>query len=1048
MAAIGSEQEKKTLFLVQQRKKMDEALMKRMKSSFKKEYFKKIQKICKDNPRFLEVANTRGGMAVLTLAKVKEIYGDDPEKFEAFFELAKTRGSVAVEQLLKAKEIYGDDPEKFKIFLEIAKTGENYAIDALLKASNIYGKDMHDMEKFKMLLEMSKTEDGLNQIYTLANAKNAYGDDPEKFKIFLEILKTEDGRRRVEVLGWAKDIYGDDPVKFATFLEIVKAEKGSSRVRNLTWAKDVYGDDPAKFEIFVEIAKTGELSMENLKKILNKYSNLDFSNEINENNVLFLLMFYFYIKSTPEGNGWYRNLFNTIQVLIDKSKDLILKKLNTIRDTLSEHGKEALTDEEKTTLKTIQREGLPHYKIIERTTEYINALMESPESSTLRKSSFSLINKFGVKDKNKDKNINYSNNELASFYEKGLSLNKFNPKVFSKSLQCFDEITPDADNFAFMQETFMKNCCVWISIIDTTTTTKDKSELKEDKILEPLLTELHEQLLAEKNPSKQKEILTTFNEKVLKLISSIFESNLGLKNLRGINAETINNIKPFLTYLSNIKKHSRAKELIALFVLLKILNKWDDFKAGKDIEKNIEPYLGEKIKGTILHYLEERKELDIFKENKQEKWFETLSQKSEATLISESRSITDVMNEIQQGYAELEDPDNFDQDEKVLFENVKKFGQRRVGKALEQRYKDSSFRDESIDSLPFPKDEKSTIPKWQKIARIFGGLIKFNDLVRDSDIPQKMESLRQTLSPTPEIIEIFKKVGEDMTSSSGAKPINEDISFLESILHKKKTELSKKELDLAQAYIDKVKIMVLQLNGLRDNLSKDFAAFETSAKKTNEISERFKTRLDTFRKIFIVENQKEERTLLSTMTGDLEDVIPQIRQCLGCTSQECNNDTNLTFGDRNRFLILTREFSMSPEKSISDELVTVQLTTNGEEKTHSLIMDNVYGQRTRDILVSNIFVLINKLKALKGISPDTKMDIFVTDSALVSCGLTEEYLREKINSEYKHVQIEKQTKKITIAQSASGDGYYEIGGAFSGRVSHGSSKVNGIRVSL
>ena len=49
-----------------------------------------------------------------------------------------------------------------------------------------------------------------------------------------------------------------------------------------------------------------------------------------------------------------------------------------------------------------------------------------------------------------------------------------------------------------------------------------------------------------------------------------------------------------------------------------------------------------------------------------------------------------------------------------------------------------------------------------------------------------MESLQQTLIPPPEVIEVFRKAGEEMTSTSGAKPINEDVSFLESLAQEKK----------------------------------------------------------------------------------------------------------------------------------------------------------------------------------------------------------------------------------------------------------------------
>jgi len=55
-------------------------------------------------------------------------------------------------------------------------------------------------------------------------------------------------------------------------------------------------------------------------------------------------------------------------------------------------------------------------------------------------------------------------------------------------------------------------------------------------------------------------------------------------------------------------------------------------------------------------------------------------------------------------------------------------------------------------------------------------------------------------------------------------------------------------------------------------------------------------------------------------------------------------------------------------------------------------MDNVYGKRDRDILVTNVLVLIGKLRALKKVSPDTPVDIFVTSAALSSCGADARYI--------------------------------------------------------
>ncbi|HPU95039.1 MAG TPA: hypothetical protein PK398_02580, partial [Candidatus Gracilibacteria bacterium] len=291
------------------------------------------------------------------------------------------------------------------------------------------------------------------------------------------------------------------------------------------------------------------------------------------------------------------------------------------------------------------------------------------------------------------------------------------------------------------------------------------------------------------------------------------------------------------------------------------------------------------------------------------------------------------------------------------------------------------------------------------------------------------------------------------------RPINEDVDHLESILHKRKEELSETEFGIAQAYIEAVKVKVLDMYSLRDRLVKEFTVLDESAKQTSEISDSLKSRFQEFRKLFMIESSERQVTLKSTMTGDLEDVIPHIRQCLGCQSKECNNDTNLTFGDRNRFSVITRGFHMPESKSLSDELVTVQVTVDNSEaasgssetsgeKTYSFVMDNVYGKRDRDILISNVLVVMNKVKKLKGVSPKTKIDVFVTNAALSSCGVTEEYLRGKINSEFGHANVKSVERNVTIAKSASGDGHYEIGGPFTGRVSDGSGSVAGISISL
>ena len=57
------------------------------------------------------------------------------------------------------------------------------------------------------------------------------------------------------------------------------------------------------------------------------------------------------------------------------------------------------------------------------------------------------------------------------------------------------------------------------------------------------------------------EILRATNEKVLKIVTSVFEARLGLKKIfRNIGLEMVNHINPFLTYLMFIL--NTMKEMI------------------------------------------------------------------------------------------------------------------------------------------------------------------------------------------------------------------------------------------------------------------------------------------------------------------------------------------------------------------------------------------------------------------------------------------------------------------------------------------------------
>lgn len=397
------------------------------------------------------------------------------------------------------------------------------------------------------------------------------------------------------------------------------------------------------------------------------------------------------------------------------------------------------------------------------------------------------------------------------------------------------------------------------------------------------------------------------NQKIIDNLKHTFEESLGHKNLPEINVDTLReNLPTFLGYLSNIEGlDTKKKSLISLFILLKNLNKWEAFRRGEEMD--LSQYMSDDLQQEVAPYLSDRKRLDIFKElppDIEQKWIDALNKKSEAILIGESRGIIETLGEIERNYRDLQDPDNFSEDEKVLFDVIKQFGSRAVGKSLAQRFRDKSYEDEITKSLALDKveDETKTLPVWQKVARILGAVDKFTDAVAKADLLVKVGELEQLLTPSGEIVNIFQKIGEEMSTASGVIPVNEDIEHLESILHKNQKDLSPDEVLVAQKYLDGVKEKVIQLNQIMDNLAKEFMVLHEASTKTEEMSERIKSRLQEFRKLFIANDSDRLITLKSTMTGDLTDVINHIRQCLACQTKEVNNDMNLTFGDRNRFI--------------------------------------------------------------------------------------------------------------------------------------------------
>jgi len=166
---------------------------------------------------------------------------------------------------------------------------------------------------------------------------------------------------------------------------------------------------------------------------------------------------------------------------------------------------------------------------------------------------------------------------------------------------------------------------------------------------------------------------------------------------------------------------------------------------------------------------------------------------------------------------------------------------------------------------------------------------------------------------------------------------------------------------------------------------------------------------------------------VSHMTKDPNLIIENMRQCLGCMRKEVNNDTNLAFGDYNKFFMMNQ--SEKEKGSISDEIVFfIPVKKPNGEQEMSFVLDKVYGSKSSDILISNIISINKKYQSLKQYAPEAKISISISNEAMSTVGIGADVLRsqlEKIMPDMKFIETEGLI--ADIPKSALSDNYVEFG---------------------
>ncbi len=319
--------------------------------------------------------------------------------------------------------------------------------------------------------------------------------------------------------------------------------------------------------------------------------------------------------------------------------------------------------------------------------------------------------------------------------------------------------------------------------------------------------------------------------------------------------------------------------------------------------------------------------------------------------------------------------------------------------------------------------DKQSVKNLQKRVTPIGLTTNIYDIINSLDSENEIQQLRKLLQPGEHVMQLFKKLGEEFTPSSGARALSHDLSYLESIIVKRGNELSIEEKGSLQAYLDGVRQQMQKLEQIFSSIQQKLDTLIKSTPPDN--NDAYKNRIAEIERALNSTDKLE--TITTSMTHNFNEIIENIRACLGCLRKEVNNDTNLSFGDSNKFLMLTR--SETQKEPVADQIVFVEPIQYGITQEISFVFDQLYGTKSSDILVNHIDTVLKTYRRIITRFPDCKISVCITSACMASSGLSTELLHEKLAKRLGDALLIESLDEIEVDVSASvlSDHYIEFG---------------------
>ena len=547
-------------------------------------------------------------------------------------------------------------------------------------------------------------------------------------------------------------------------------------------------------------------------------------------------------------------------------------------------------------------------------------------------------------------------------------------------------------------------------------------------------------------------------------ITSLFKERFGIIKIpESFTPEYIRSFTNISTYLANLNARTPEKETILGFYLsMMINNRWNDYRKG--VEINPDELLVPEKSEYIKRFLQERQRLNPLtaknlglQPEEMPELLKLMQQETSNVVVGNIETIDVKLTNIILNLRGLENLDLYtDPLDKQRMRLLLDYGNKRIGSVVARMYqqlmnpaKAAQFTEEEGKiqariSQIMQENGLEMTPQvlkkhFQDGIKPLSMVVNLMSFVEETKAEPEIQSLKSLLEPSNEVIEIFKRLGEDFRPTSGAMALSQDLSYLDNLVVKREDELRPEEKTMITEYTSRIREQVVKLESIYSQIKNKVGGLKQGS--TTTASPLLNDELNQIDKI--INAQTTQQAITSTTTDNLNTIIENIRKCLSCTREGCHNDTNLTFGDLNKFYLYSQSETQR-QGSISDELVFVEPITRADgSQGMAFVLDKIYGMNTPLILENQIDAVLKKHRAIKQRFPHANLFVFVSDAAITTGGTSADMLLEKFRVKNIPGQIE--SVEVNVVKSATGDHYVEFGG---GARTAGKRQVKGILFSI